>query len=149
MGSDGASGIADPLRADKQAKTPIAMGFDPQSGSWSAVNTALAHGDYYRYQVTVYHPATDQIETYQVTDPYSHSLAINSLYSQVVDLNHADLKPEGWDTLAAPHPQTERADFILYEAHVRDFSATTPPSLRRTAVNLPPLASKRVSPYNI
>ncbi|EOI0109832.1 pullulanase-type alpha-1,6-glucosidase [Vibrio cholerae] len=112
-----------PYGTDKQAKTPIAMSFDAQSGSWSAVNTALAHGDYYRYQITVYHPATDQIETYQVTDPYSHSLAINSLYSQVVDLNHADLKPEGWDTLAAPHPQNERADFILYEAHVRDFSA--------------------------
>ncbi|CSC65775.1 type II secretory pathway protein [Vibrio cholerae] len=37
-----------PYGTDKQAKTPIAMSFDTQSGSWSAVNTALAHGDYYK-----------------------------------------------------------------------------------------------------
>ncbi len=149
MGSDGASGIADPYGADKQAKTPIAMSFDTQSGRWSAVNTALAHGDYYRYQITVYHPATDQIETYQVTDPYSHSLAINSLYSQVVDLNHADLKPAGWDTLAAPHPQNSVPILFCMMLTSVIFLPTTPPSLRRTAVNLPPLASKRVSLYNI
>lgn len=112
-----------PYGTDKQAQTPIAMSFDDQSGSWSVTTTKLAHGDYYRYQVTVYHPATDKVETYQVTDPYSLSLATNSLYSQVVDLDHADLKPADWDALAAPHSQTERADFILYEAHVRDFSA--------------------------
>lgn len=112
-----------PYSADKQAQTAISMSFDTASGSWSAIDTDLKHGDFYRYQVTVYHPATDKVERYEVTDPYSLSLAMNSEYSQVVDLNHPDLTPAGWEDLKAPHSQTNPAQFVLYEAHVRDFSA--------------------------
>ncbi|WP_306331584.1 pullulanase-type alpha-1,6-glucosidase [Vibrio injensis] len=112
-----------PYGADKKAQTPINMEFDAKSGSWSVEETELKHGDFYRYQVTVYHPATDKVESYEVTDPYSLSLAMNSEYSQVVDLYHPDLKPAGWDDLKAPHSQTNPAQFVLYEAHVRDFSA--------------------------
>ncbi|MBC5830954.1 pullulanase-type alpha-1,6-glucosidase [Vibrio metschnikovii] len=112
-----------PYGADKKAQTPIKMEFDAKSGSWSVEETELKHGDFYRYQVTVYHPATDKVESYEVTDPYSLSLAMNSQYSQVVDLYHPDLKPAGWDDLKAPHPQANPAQFVLYEAHVRDFSA--------------------------
>ncbi|HAU8283245.1 TPA: pullulanase-type alpha-1,6-glucosidase [Vibrio vulnificus] len=112
-----------PYNAEKQAQTAIAMTFDATSGAWVAANTALKHGDFYRYEVTVYHPATDKVETYQVTDPYSLSLSMNSEYSQVVDLANAELKPSGWDALAAPHNQANPAEFVLYEAHIRDFSA--------------------------
>ncbi|KGK21588.1 type II secretion protein [Vibrio navarrensis] len=112
-----------PYSADKQAQSAIAMSFDASSGAWVAENTALKHGDFYRYEVTVYHPATDKVETYQVTDPYSLSLSMNSEYSQVVDLENAELKPSGWDALAAPHAQDNPASFVLYEAHIRDFSA--------------------------
>ncbi|MGY5617618.1 pullulanase-type alpha-1,6-glucosidase [Vibrio cincinnatiensis] len=112
-----------PYSADKQAQTAISMSFDTASGSWSAIDTDLKHGDFYRYQVTVYHPATNNVETYEVTDPYSLSLAINSEYSQVVDLSHSEVTPSGWDSLNAPHQQDNPAQFVLYEAHVRDFSA--------------------------
>lgn len=119
--------------APKQRQTPIKMDFDAESGSWHVATTALNHGDYYRYQLSVYHPETHRIERLEVTDPYSHSLSTNSSYSQVVDLNAPALKPSGWDTLSAPHAQQNPANSVIYEAHVRDFSAldqSTPQNLR-------------------
>lgn len=112
-----------PFDSDKNALSAQAMSFDEASGSWYLNNTELGHGDYYRYQVTVYHPATDEVETYQVTDPYSLSLSMNSEYSQVVDLSRAELKPTDWDSLSAPHSQDNPAKMVIYEAHIRDFSA--------------------------
>lgn len=108
---------------NKQQQAALAMNWDVASGSWFINDTSLTHGDFYRYRVKVYHPATDQVEQYEVTDPYSHSLALNSEYSQVVDLDSADVTPDGWSTLTTPHPQNNPAELVLYEAHVRDFSA--------------------------
>ena len=105
----------------KVAETPMTL--DEASGSWTTTTSAMGHGDYYRYKVKVYHPTSDQVETYEVTDPYSLSLSMNSEYSQVVDLNHADLKPAGWDDLKQPHAQENPADIVIYETHIRDFSA--------------------------
>ncbi len=112
-----------PYDSNKDAGTKIPMIFDQSTGSWVAENTILKHGDFYKYEVTVYHPATDKIETYQVTDPYSLSLSTNSELSQVVDLKDAAVTPAGWDELKAPHAQNNPAEFVLYEAHIRDFSA--------------------------
>ncbi|PQJ90098.1 type II secretion protein [Aliivibrio sifiae] len=107
----------------KQESRKIPMIFNQTTGSWVAENTELTHGDFYKYEVTVYHPATDKIETYQVTDPYSLSLSTNSELSQVIDLKNAEVVPAGWNNLTSPHSQTNPAEFILYEAHIRDFSA--------------------------
>lgn len=104
----------------KVAETPMIL--DVASGSWTTT-ADMGHGDYYRYRVKVYHPTSDQVETYEVTDPYSLSLSMNSEYSQVVNLDHADLKPAGWDELKQPHPQDNPADIVIYETHIRDFSA--------------------------
>lgn len=112
-----------PYSTDKQAQTPVAMTFDSNSGVWTAADTSLTHGDLFRYEVTVYHPATDKVETYQVTDPYSLSLSMNSEYSQVVDLNSGELIPAGWNSVTAPNSQDNPASFVIYEGHVRDFSA--------------------------
>lgn len=112
-----------PYTDDLKRKTPILMRRDNTSGSWSVENTDLAHGDYYRYEVTLYHPQSQQVETLEVTDPYSLSLSTNSAHSQVVDLNDERLKPEGWDTLTVPNSQENPASFVIYETHVRDFSA--------------------------
>ena len=46
--------------------------------------------------------ATGKIEKNLVTDPYSVSLSMNSLRSQIVDLGDAALKPTGWDALVKP-----------------------------------------------
>lgn len=122
-----------PYDADKQAQTAVDMTFNTTTGVWEAADTDLSHGDLYKYEVTVYHPTTEKLETYQVTDPYSLSLSMNSEYSQVVDLNSPELIPSGWDTLTSPRPQDNPAEFVIYEGHVRDFSAqdaSTPADMR-------------------
>ena len=80
-------------------------------------------GKYYLYQVEVFVPKTGKIETNLVTDPYSVSLSMNSLRSQIVDLEDAALKPAGWDTLAKPSLAAPE-DSVIYELHIRDFSIT-------------------------
>ncbi len=95
---------------------------DDASGSWSVQGGSELVGKFYRYDIQVYHPLSRKLESYQVTDPYSLSLAMNSEFSQVVDLDDPALKPEGWDSLKAPHSQQNPADITIYEAHVRDLT---------------------------
>ena len=75
---------------------------------------------FYRFEVTVYHHANNRVNRYEVTDPYSVSLAMDRRFSQFVDLDDDDLKPQCWGRLKKEllHP----ADITLYEAHIRDFS---------------------------
>ncbi len=96
---------------------------DPATGVWSTFTHLAPQGQFYRYQVELYHPRSQNIEIIEVTDPYSLSLSTNSRYSQVVDLNSPATQPEGWQqqtvaTLNKPE------DLILYEVHIRDFSAS-------------------------
>lgn len=94
-------------------------------GAWSATGTPAWKGKFYLYQVAVYFPATGRVEVNLVTDPYSRSLSTNSERSQIVDLDFGPLKPEGWDALVKP-PLDAPEDIVLYELHVRDFSASDP-----------------------
>lgn len=41
------------------------------NGVWSIVGPSSWNGKYYLYEVTVYHPATQQIEVSLANDPYS------------------------------------------------------------------------------
>lgn len=76
---------------------------------------------FYRFEVVVYHNGNNQVNTFEVTDPYSVSLSIDSYFSQFADLaGDEDLKPDGWDELRKKQPKP--TDITLYEAHVRDFS---------------------------
>jgi pullulanase-type alpha-1,6-glucosidase len=111
------------------------MTLDPASGVWSySAPAGVLDGRYYLYEAQVYVPATRQVETNVVTDPYSVSLARNSTRSQVVSLDDATLQPRGWRTLRKPALASPE-DIVLYELHVRDFSATdasVPENLRGT-----------------
>jgi pullulanase len=98
------------------------MTLDPASGVWSYSGSGL-HGKYYLYEAQVYVRSTNKVETNVVTDPYSISLARNSTRSQIVSLDDADLQPRGWRNLHKPHLAAPE-DIVLYELHVRDFSAT-------------------------
>lgn len=111
---------------DKNEKDKIQMDYQEDSGIWSLTTDKAQSGDYYLYDINVFHPSSKKFETYQVTDPYSLSLATDSRYSQVVDLDSEALKPEGWDDLERPIAQDNPADFIIYESHVRDFSSLDP-----------------------
>lgn len=101
--------------------------FDDETGVWSVADAdgadgePLASGAEYRWSVEVYAPATGEIETNSVTDPYSVALTANSVRSVVVDLDDESLRPVQWEQTAAP--VVERAvDRAIYELHVRDFS---------------------------
>ncbi|GGQ09444.1 pullulanase-type alpha-1,6-glucosidase [Streptosporangium pseudovulgare] len=105
---------------------------DDATGVWSVRGAAAWKGRYYTFLVTVYSPAAGKVVTNEVTDPYSLSLAADSVRSQLVDLGDRSLRPDGWTSLVKPKavPQ-DRAS--IYELHVRDFSAsdTTVPADRR------------------
>lgn len=95
------------------------------SGTWSVTGDPSWKGLKYTYAVDVYVPSTGQVERNSVTDPYSVGLSLNSTHSVLVNLDDADLKPEGWadstgPVLASPVDQT------IYELHVRDFSLNDP-----------------------
>ncbi len=109
--------------ANKQPiNDPISLSEDTNTGVW-AVKTAQAKaGMFYQYQVEVYHPRTEQFERLVVTDPYSLSLSTNSKYSQIVDLSSSELMPKGWTKHSVPTMDAPE-DLIIYETHVRDFSA--------------------------
>ena len=94
---------------------------DDATGVWSVTGDADWKGRYYLYEVQVYSPYTQAVETNLVTDPYSHSLSMNSTRSQIVDLDDAALKPDGWDGLEKP-PLEAFEDVTIYELHMRDFS---------------------------
>lgn len=119
--------------ADKKSSDELPMTFDANSGAWTLTTDELQTEDYYRYRVKVYHPLTKVMMDYEVTDPYSLSLSINSEFSQVIDLDDSALKPDGWDSLERPFKQDNPSKFVIYESHVRDFSAqdtSTPEAIR-------------------
>ncbi len=103
----------------KKPKT-LAMDFDEQTGAWVATSKKDERGTYYRYHVEVFHPDTNAIESYEVTDPYSLSLSANSEFSQVVDLNAANLMPKNWGSGNYIVAQPE--DIVIYESHIRDLT---------------------------
>jgi pullulanase len=102
--------------------TSLPMTLDPASGIWSYSGSSLS-GKYYLFEAQVFVRSTNKLETNVVTDPYSVSLARNSTRSQVVSLDDKDLQPRGWQALAKPRLAAPE-DIVLYELHVRDFSAT-------------------------
>lgn len=114
------------------------------SGVWWAEGRAEWKDQFYLFEVEVFAPSTGRIETELVTDPYSRSLSTNSQRSQFVDLDDPALQPKGWAEQHKP-PLRSFTDIVLYELHVRDFSAldaATPEAQRGTflafTVDAPP-----------
>lgn len=108
--------------SNKQAVAEHAMSFDNTTGIWTYSGSKVdLDRKFYRYDLTVYHPLTEQIEQLTSTDPYSVSLATNGRYSQFVDLQDADLKPTNWDGHTVP-TVIDPEDAVIYEGHIRDFS---------------------------
>ncbi|WP_203140726.1 pullulanase-type alpha-1,6-glucosidase [Marinobacter mangrovi] len=95
---------------------------DAHPGVWEYSGPLSLDRQYYQYEVTAYHPETGNVEDAFATDPYALSLSTNGQYAQVVDLDDADLKPSGWDSLTPPAVD-QPEDVVVYETHIRDFSA--------------------------
>lgn len=122
------------LYDDEHTSRQLPLALDPASGVWSIRGKRRWVGKFYQYAVTVYAPCRGAIVTNLVTDPYSISLSTNSRRSQIIDLNERKLFPRGWKRLAKP-PLEAPEDSVLYELHVRDFSAYAadiPPAERGT-----------------
>ncbi|MGL4574257.1 MAG: alpha-1,6-glucosidase domain-containing protein, partial [Burkholderiaceae bacterium] len=102
----------------------IDMVEDAASGVWSATgDKALTGTDYYTYSVQVFsRNDNNAVVTNTVTDPYAVTLNANGAAAMVADIGSAVFKPAGWDAQAVP-ALASQADTILYELHVRDFSA--------------------------
>ncbi|MEV6375002.1 pullulanase-type alpha-1,6-glucosidase [Micromonospora musae] len=110
----------------------VAMKRDDRTGVWSVRGSREWTGKFYRFQVQAWQPATQQIVTASVTDPYSVALAPDSTHSQLVDLADPALAPPGWSGLRKPAAvPPSRAQ--ISELSVRDFSVADPtvPAERR------------------
>ncbi|MEJ2515983.1 MAG: pullulanase-type alpha-1,6-glucosidase [Gammaproteobacteria bacterium] len=103
----------------------VEMTLDPDTGIWSATGSSDWDRRFYDFTLRVWSYAVDQFVVNRVTDPWSVSLAADSRYSQIVNLEDSDLKPAGWDTLSLPTP-SQPEDVVLYELHMRDFSVHDP-----------------------
>ena len=99
----------------------LALTEDSSTGIWSATAASDLTNSYYRYDLSVFHYATDAIESYEVTDPYSLGLSINSTFSQVVNLDAENLLPGTWAEFNSPNV-TNPEDIAIYETHIRDLS---------------------------
>jgi pullulanase-type alpha-1,6-glucosidase len=119
--------------ADTPAATPrvLPMSRDDRTGVWSAAGSWK--GKYYRYRVTAWQPAAQQVVTASVTDPYSVDLSVDSTFSRVTDLSDRALAPAGWSALRKPG--ADPAKIQIQELSVRDFSvadSTVPADHRGT-----------------
>lgn len=86
-----------------------------QGGVWQLRFAGDLHGKYYMYRAAF----ADGSER-EAADPYARAVSANGVRTAVVDLRTTD--PEGWEQDNGPalaHP----ADAVIYELHVRDFSA--------------------------
>jgi len=110
-----ANGKDDALSVDKLA-------FDAATGVWSVSKTGDLSGRYYKFAVDVFVRGTGLVRNL-VTDPYSLSLSAESKRSYIANLNAANLKPAGWDASSPPAKVSGATDMVIYELHVRDFSA--------------------------
>lgn len=113
--------LFDDGKSNSDPTSVTAMTLDPATGVWSVTGESSWMGKYYLYEVNVFVRSTGKVEKNLVTDPYSVSLAADSLRSQIIDLNDPALRPSGWDALQKPTLNAFE-DIVLYELHIRDFS---------------------------
>jgi pullulanase len=104
------------------ATTVDEMVMDANTGVWAASRTGDLSGKTYRFTVDVLAKGVGLVRNL-VTDPYSVSLTTDSKRSYIANLANANLKPAGWDASAIPNKVTAPTDMVVYELHVRDFSA--------------------------
>ncbi|MFG6485850.1 alpha-1,6-glucosidase domain-containing protein [Roseateles sp. BYS78W] len=109
--------------AESPAVAADAMRFDAATGVWRAELKGDLSGQAYRYLVDVVTPTQGRVRNL-VTDPYSVALTADSQRSVVADLASPALKPPGWDDAPRPTRVKAATDQVIYELHVRDFSAS-------------------------
>ncbi len=105
------------------ARAAVAMQRDPATGAWFTSRAGDLSGGSYVYLVDVFVRGTGWVRQ-TVTDPYSISLNTDSARSWIGNLDNPALQPPGWATQARPAALAAPTDAVVYELHVRDFSAS-------------------------
>ena len=95
------------------------MTLDEDTGIWSVAGTAAWNRKFYTINLRVYSYAVDGFVDNEVTDPYSVSLSTDSIRSQFVNLDDADLKPAGWDDAGQAGDRCPGRHRCLRAAHSR------------------------------
>lgn len=95
-------------------KESLAMTKDV-NGAWVLEVAGDQNGVYYTYKTV-----TGGQET-EACDPYARTTGVNGERAMVIDLDSTD--PEGWETDSNPHAGEKITDAVIYELHMRDFSA--------------------------
>lgn len=113
---------ADAATAPDQPDHTFDLARDEDTAVWSITGDPAWTGQYYLYEVTVYVPSVGDIVPNLVTDPYALDLSMNSKKTRFVNLDDPATMPAGWLDLAKP-PLNRPEDIVLYELHIRDFSA--------------------------
>jgi pullulanase-type alpha-1,6-glucosidase len=102
----------------------LPMSFNPRTGVWGAAgDEGWVNSKYYAYEVQVFVRSTGNVETNLVADPYSLGAAAGNSRSLIVNLDDDSTKPRHWDEHNRPELNGPQ-DIVLYELHIRDFSAT-------------------------
>ncbi len=85
------------------------------NGTWLAEVSGDCNGIYYTYTAVI------DGEERTAVDPYARTTGVNGRRAMVLDLDSTN--PEGWDEDCNPHAGEAITDAVIYELHVRDFSA--------------------------
>ena len=114
------------------ARAVLPLARDARRGTWAATLPRDLSGHYYTYLVDVFVRGVGLVRN-RVADPYALSLTTDSARTWVGRLDAPALQPAGWATSVRPKPLPSATDMVIYELHVRDFSAadaSVPPQHR-------------------
>lgn len=101
----------------------IAMTADV-NGTWVAEVAGDIKGTYYTFMAV-----TDGHQS-EACDPYARTTGANGERAMVIDLAETD--PEGWENDTNPHAGAGINDAVIYELHIRDFSADDSSGMEHT-----------------
>ena len=86
-----------------------------EQGVWYMKKDGNLNGVYYTYTVLT----DDQL--IETCDPYAKSTGVNGERAMILDMDSTD--PEGWDKDVNPNKDLNITDSVIYELHLRDFTA--------------------------
>jgi pullulanase-type alpha-1,6-glucosidase len=106
-----------------QAATLLPMQRHAATGAWSVQVPRKLSGHTYTYLVDVFVRGAGVLRN-RVTDPYALSLNADSRRTWIGRLDEPALQPVGWTQRKRPQRALHATDLVVYELHVRDFSAS-------------------------
>ena len=86
-----------------------------EKGTWVYEAPKDLSGMYYTYTAVL-----DGLNV-EACDPYARTTGVNGKRAMVIDLDSTD--PAGWENDKNPHASESINDAVIYELHIRDFSA--------------------------